>query len=149
MWYLFFEVEIAQESTLQIRVTGKLRKALQKQADFFGVSDYLWHLILEDLKKQRGWITMIAILSSSWLGWCVLIIMAGAIVRTCIEDHKKRRDGVPGAIPFWASLPGILISAVLCVFCINAGVPYQLVVVAAAAYCIYVFVAAKKASREK
>ncbi len=44
-----------QNATLQIRVTDALRKALQERADSFGVSisDYLRHLILEDLKKSE------------------------------------------------------------------------------------------------
>ncbi len=44
-----------QNSTLQIRVTDALRESLQKRAGSFGVSisDYLRHLIIEDLKKAE------------------------------------------------------------------------------------------------
>lgn len=44
-----------QNATLQIRVTDALRESLQKRADFFGVSisEYLRHLIIEDLKKAE------------------------------------------------------------------------------------------------
>lgn len=114
----------------------------------FGVSakSYLRHLMLEDLKKQKGSSKMIYLLSSSWLGWCTLIILLGAVGKSCVEDHKKRKNGGSDIIPFWASLPGIFLSAILCVFCINAGTPYQLVIALAAVYCVYVFWAAKKTS---
>lgn len=92
---------------------------------------------------------MITIIGASWLGWCILIIMLGVIGKSCIDDHRKRKAGVPGTIPFWASLPGIILFSFLVILLASWGLPWQVLIIVAVVYCTYVFCAAKSASQEK
>ncbi|WP_369298953.1 hypothetical protein [uncultured Neglectibacter sp.] len=88
-------------------------------------------------------------MGAPWLGWCILIIMLGVMGKSCIDDYRKRKAGVSGTIPFWASLPGIILFSFLVILLANLGLPRQVLIIVAAAYCIYVFYAAQRSSQEK
>lgn len=84
---------------------------------------------------------------SPGLSWVIFLALAVSVMQACIAEHKNRKRGIKGSIPFWASLPGILICAIALSALVSWRIPWQVATAAAVGYCVYVFCATKKASQ--
>lgn len=87
---------------------------------------------------------MIIIGGSAFFGFLALLAIFSGFVEGTRDNARRRAEGDPTAMPFFASLPGILIVGFSALFLLELRFPVWLVLIGVAVYFIWMIHVCRK-----